>query len=374
MFSFSVEPGCVADHSSTCNVRFQWHFVEETIQKSKRIWKDHQSKLCWKRSGADPRRKVRFSKQCSESVRNRAPLPPERTPLQQTATWFGPPSVPPLEVDEMDGSKDTPTAHHIFSCTVVAQLFRSLVVKIQEHIDLHALAWLKIEAHLCVAPQNTSCSSRHVLHLADFDTTHGHSFLTFSRTNFPTFCQDPRPLQRGALTEPTLPTSYEPNRIVEDRDYKHFTGDGQFTELEDLRVRHLSFYQSIMASTCDSAERIATAPESDFDDEQLRALASPKYLQERIANAERSQVYLSVRENLMSSSSQDLVSTERPSAWLFSSKNWLNPETFSEREDFSRRHQQVLGNNEPLFRLSNPANVATSFLDGNRDHLLAKGI
>ena len=50
-------------------------------------------------------------------------------------------------------------------------------------------------------------------------------------------CEDQRPQQRGALTETPPLAGYEPNRIVEDWDYRHFTGDGQFTELEDLRVR-----------------------------------------------------------------------------------------------------------------------------------------
>ena len=67
--------------------------------------------------------------------------------------------------------------------------------------------------------------------------------------------------------------SYEPNPLAED----HFSGDGQFTQREDLRVRPLSFHQSNIASTCDSAESIATHPESDLDDEQVRTLlASPR--------------------------------------------------------------------------------------------------
>ena len=124
-------------------------------------------------------------------------------------------------------------------------------------------------------------------------------------------CEDQRPQQSGALTELPPPTSYEPSRIAEDRDCRHFAGDGQFTEHEDLRVRPLSFHQSIIASTYDSAESIATPPlESDSDDAQLRALlASPLYLQEREASAERLQVYYSERENFMSSSSQDQTST-----------------------------------------------------------------
>ena len=108
----------------------------------------------------------------------------------------------------------------------------------------------------------------------------------------------------------------------------HFTEDGQITELE-LRGNLLSFHQSIIASTFDSAEIIATLPESDSDDEQLRALlASPLYLQERGASAERSQVYHTERENLMSSSSQDPTTggTGKPVA-VFSSQNRLKKET-----------------------------------------------
>ena len=144
-------------------------------------------------------------------------------------------------------------------------------------------------------------------------------------------CEDQRPQQRGALTETPL-TGYEP-LIVEDLDYSHFTGDGQFTELEDLRVRPLSFHQSITASTHDSAESIATLPESDFDDEQLRALlASPLYLQKQKASAERSQVYHSERQNLISGSSEDAISTGKPVA-LFSSQKGLNQDTFSDRDE-----------------------------------------
>ena len=69
----------------------------------------------------------------------------------------------------------------------------------------------------------------------------------------------------GALTEIPPLAGYEPNLIAEDQDYRHFSGDGQFTEHEDSRVRPLSFHQSVMASTYDSAESIATHPESDID-------------------------------------------------------------------------------------------------------------
>ena len=145
-------------------------------------------------------------------------------------------------------------------------------------------------------------------------------------------------------------------------------------ELED-RVKFLSHHQSITFSTFDSAERIATPPpESDLDDEQLRALqVTPLYLQERGASAERSQVYHSERENLMSSSSQDPTSGGTGKAVaVFSSQSKLSQDTFSDRVQFSSTHQQVFGCGEPIFRFSDPANVARSLLDGNEDDLLAE--
>ena len=92
-------------------------------------------------------------------------------------------------------------------------------------------------------------------------------------------CEDRRPQLSGALAKPRLFTGYEPKQLAEHQDYKHFTGDDQLTEHEDLRVKPLTFHQSITASSCDSAESIATPhPESDLDDEQLRVLqASPQY-------------------------------------------------------------------------------------------------
>ena len=74
----------------------------------------------------------------------------------------------------------------------------------------------------------------------------------------------------------------------------------------------------------------------------------------------------------MSSSSQDPTSTGRTGALLFSSKNKLNPETVSDGEDFSLRHQQALGNNELFFSFSNPQTSVKSILEGHRDYELAE--
>ena len=73
----------------------------------------------------------------------------------------------------------------------------------------------------------------------------------------------------------------------------------------------------------------------------------------------------------MSSSPQDPTSAGNPVA-VFSSQNRLNQDTFSDRDEFSLRHQRFFGSNEPFIRFSNPANLAKSLLDGNRNHLLAE--
>ena len=163
----------------------------------------------------------------------------------------------------------------------------------------------------------------------------------------------------GYLAESITSTGYEPEHLTEDKDH---------AEHEDLRVKPFFFHRQRTASTYVSAESIATLPpESDLDDEQIRALlASPLYLQEREANAVRSQVYHSEREHLMSSSSQDPISTGKPVA-VFSSQSRLNQDTFPRETNLL---MLFFGSNEPIFRFSNPANVAKSLLDGNRDHLI----
>ena len=173
--------------------------------------------------------------------------------------------------------------------------------------------------------------------------------------------------------EPPSFTGYEPKHLAEDRDHKHFTEDKHFSEYQILQNTRI--HVSDHSSSTDRAwlrPAILLRAYSDWDDEQIRALlVSPLYLQEREANAERSQVYHSVRENLMSSSSQDPKNTERPSALLFSSKNMLNQETFLKR-GFCSGHQQIMGNNEPLFGFCDPETSVKSILESHRDHVLAE--
>ena len=196
-------------------------------------------------------------------------------------------------------------SHTLTACTCMAQVTKHIV---------------------CVSPRSTHTSSRSVAlpHLMTPSTDTPSSHVLHPPISLHKPCGDLRPQLSGALAEPRPFTGNEPKQLVENQDYKHFTRDGQLTEHEDLRVKPLSFHQSITASTDESAESIAAPlPESDLDDAQLRApLASPLYLQEREASPERSQVYHSERENLMSSSPQDPISTGKPVA-LFSSKKWV---------------------------------------------------
>ena len=59
------------------------------------------------------------------------------------------------------------------------------------------------------------------------------------------------------------------------------------------------------------------------------------------------------------------MTTKKPVAWI-SHQNGLGQDEFSERE----QPADILRCNESIFRDANPANVANSLGEGNRDHLL----
>ena len=183
-------------------------------------------------------------------------------------------------------------------------------------------------------------------------------------------CEDPR--QDGTSTEFHSSTGYEPNRIELNRDLVNPQNqiiDDQ-DDIEEFGVKPLFYSQSLTHSAYDSAEGIATPPDLDLEDEQLRKmLASPLYLREREenegqarahhsggetlmihssrnaevsknldaecvqkreANAQRTQAYHSRRESLMTSSSRDLEVSGKPDA-VFSYHSESSQNTFSER-------------------------------------------
>ena len=161
---------------------------------------------------------------------------------------------------------------------------------------------------LCLAEQSFSHLAQHVARalvvvsftLEHYLTFHTHSSPTFYPTVCPTFVAvhfTRRFTLRGSIEcvfrpiEPHSPTGYEPEDLTREDTSK--------------LVKPMFFHRPSMTSTCDSAESIATPPpESDLDNEQIRKmLASPLYLQEREASADRSRVYYSFRKNSVSSSS-----------------------------------------------------------------------
>ena len=186
---------------------------------------------------------------------------------------------------------DTLSAHHIalILCTSSGA---------QGQLD--CLPKVVVSFHLSramsLAPHRTPRTSA-----SAFSTVPGLQKLLTSRNP----CADPR------FSDPSSRTGYEPNRIVDNQIINEqedisCTEDNQITEIE-VHVKILSYNQSLLSCNQDSIESLATPQEADVDDEQIRALlASPRYLPEREASAERLQVYHSEGEGLMSSSSQSL--------------------------------------------------------------------
>ena len=224
---------------------------------------------------------------------------------------------------------DTPTVHDILSCTVVAQTECTIT-----HWSPRTCTAQATKLIVFVSP-NTSSSSCSVVHFAEPDPTDGHSFLTSSWISLPVIWTHPRRSTGTAAWRPSYRLGAQPGcwrpglQALHGRRSVHWTWGFTCQTLVLPPVYH-SISQWLSGKHCD------TPPGSDLDDEQLRALlASPLYSQERKASAERSQVYHSERENLISRSSQDPTSTGKPVA------------VFSSQKRFPWRvllwHQQVLG-------------------------------
>ena len=167
-------------------------------------------------------------------------------------------------------------------------------------------------------------------------------------------CADPSNVSFGPLTETHSPTGYEPKYLTEEHNF--------------ILVKPMFFHGPSMTSTYESAESI----ESDWDDEQIRnMLASPLYLQEREASADRSRLYHSSRENSVSSSSHFRESAGKLAA-VFSHKRKSSQEILSDREGVSSGRQPLQVKDEILFRFSGPEEAARLVLEEQRDHPLAE--
>ena len=161
------------------------------------------------------------------------------------------------------------------------------------HITLHSFLvphlWLKV--HLIVCPKRSFhfiSLARCLLLRTEHPALHPRLFPLFQVSRG---CSHPEFPAGDGFSDPVPRTGYEPNRIADNQ---------VISEEEDI-----SSTEDNQSSTQGSIVCIATPQEADLDDVQIRALlASPWYLPEREASAERSQVYHSEREGLMSSSSR----------------------------------------------------------------------
>ena len=214
------------------------------------------------------------------------------------------------------------------SCGAVSlQSCCSLVVIVYSHTLTPGTCVAQVTKHIvCVSPQNTHTSS-----LSRNVTLQNRTPRTDTPSSpFPeSVFQRPeqRPQQSGALTELPLFTGYGPNQLAEDRDYRHFTRDGQSTEKR--------IYVSVPWPSTSRSKRQPMAQRKGsrrtqnrtLDDEQLRTLLASAAPTGATSKYRTIASYHSERENLVSSSSQDPISTGKPVA-LFSSQNRLNQDTF----------------------------------------------
>ena len=162
--------------------------------------------------------------------------------------------------------------------------------------------------------------------------------------------QSTRRLRGDGLSESEPRTGYDPNKVVDgfnpivtEQESVQSIEESQVQEIEDK----FSLPCNLLSSTQDSIESLATLQEADLEDEQIRALlAPPWYLPEREASAERSQIYHSGGEGLVSSSSQSLnmFGTGKRVVWLSHQKRMG-------QDDVSVREQpaDVSGRNESVF-------------------------
>ena len=191
-----------------------------------------------------------------------------------------------------------------FVVTVVLQ-----VTVISSRIDFTLVAQRSRLERIIISCQNSSCliAQCHTLHLAWALHLHlAHALLPWhDLAHFPrirlSVSFNPAPIYVNLSVlhwrNPHPPQVMSPRIISTSPKTGISLNISILPNTRILRVKPLFFHQPSTASTCDSGESIATPPpDSDLHDDQIRALlASPLCLQEREANAGRSQVYHSER-------------------------------------------------------------------------------
>ena len=140
-------------------------------------------------------------------------------------------------------------------------------------------------------------------------------------------CEGPR--QDGTSTEFHSSTRYDTKRIELGRNLVNPLNqviDNQDV-VEEVGVKPLSCSQSLTHSAYASAASIATPPDSDLEDEQLRKmLASPLYLREREEDEGQARAYHSKRESLVVHSSRNLEVSGKPTRSVYRSEKQMHNE------------------------------------------------
>ena len=80
-----------------------------------------------------------------------------------------------------------------------------------------------------------------------------------------------------------MPNRIVDNPLINEQEDISCTEDNQITEIEG-NVKTLSCNQSLLSSTQDSMESIATPQEADLDDEQIRALLGTYWSEKQVRN------------------------------------------------------------------------------------------
>ena len=305
---------------------------------------------------------------------------------------------------------DTLPARHIFTCTVIEQITQHRWHVCMAQVWVAHPKWVIHPRVMCrLAPHstlNTSTSSLSPTSLVLLSSSSPNPDLL--STHPPIHCEDPR--QDGTSTEYPSSTGYQPKRIELNRilvNPQNQIIDDQ-DDIEEIGVKPLTYSKSLIHSAYDSAQGIATSPDSDLDDEQLRKmLASPldrrereenegqarayhseresltihssrnpevsgkpdaECVQKREANAQRTQAYHSRRESLMKSSSRDFDVSGKPDA-VFSCHSESSQNTFSERDRSNEPENRFGCRVHSVFRFADPANIGKSLPDGIKQGL-----
>ena len=139
--------------------------------------------------------------------------------------------------------------------------------------------------------------------------------------------------------------------------------------LKTIRLSHIEGHVKTR-SYIQSIESRATPQEADLDDEQNScSVGFTTVLTGARSKCGTMQDYQSERELLVQFISR--FDKYRETCRSVNKPEWDESRLFRQT-NFPERHQHVFGSNEPSIRFSNPANVAKSLFDRNKDHSLAE--